>query len=307
MYLIVGGTGSLGSALTRRLLAKGKPVRVMSRAPEKANELKEMGAEVVQGDLLDKVSLARACTGASKVVASAHSILGRGREASRHVDLQGHKDLVDAAKAAGAEHFVYLSAYDFGPEYDAVPFFVFKREVERYLLASGLNYTILRPTLFMESHAHRFIGQSILENGKVTLFGRGENPRNFVAADDVAYFAEIALEDPKLNGTTLDIGGPEDLTNMDVVRFYERLAGREAKVSHVPLVMLNVMYRLLRPFHPGLSQIMEFSIYADTLDCTFDPAPLLARYPLKLTRLEDWAASRVQDGQLAPSLAQTVS
>ena len=82
MYLIVGGTGSLGSALARRLLDRGKPVRVMTRRPEDAAELKELGAEVLQGDLLDKASLARANKGATKVVASAHSILGRGKESS---------------------------------------------------------------------------------------------------------------------------------------------------------------------------------------------------------------------------------
>jgi uncharacterized protein YbjT (DUF2867 family) len=304
MVLIVGGTGSLGSATARRLLAKGMAVRVMTRAPEKATELQELGAKVVQGDLLDKESLAQACRGVEKVLASAHSIVGRGREASKNVDLQGHKDLIDAAKAAGVQHFVYTSAYRFGPEYDSVPFLRFKWEVERYLQASGLSYVILRPTAFMESHAEMFIGQPILEKGKVSLFGKGENPRNFVAADDVAQFAVMALEDANLNGRMIDIGGLENLTNMEVVRLYEKLAGRAAKVTHVPLGILKVMYRVLRPLHPGLSQIIQFSIYTDTRNAGFDPAPMLAAYPVKLTRLEDWAAQRVEGGAAAPSLAQ---
>jgi uncharacterized protein YbjT (DUF2867 family) len=304
MNLIIGGTGSLGSATARRLMAKGTAVRVMTRAAEKATELQELGAKVVRGDLLDKESLAQACRGVEKVLASAHSILGRGREASKNVDLQGHKDLIDAAKAAEVGHFVYASAYDFGPEYDSVPFLQFKREVERYLQASGLSYTILRPTAFMESHAELFIGQPILEKGKVSLFGKGENPRNFVAADDVAQFAVMALEDASLSGQTIDIGGPENLTNMEVVRLYEKLAGRPAKVTHVPLGMLKVMYRVLRPLHPGLSQVMQFSIYTDTRNAGFDPAPMLAAYPVKLTRFEDWAAQRVDQGAAAPILAQ---
>ncbi len=293
MILIVGGTGSMGSAVARRLLGKGKLVRVVTRTPEKAADLQKLGAEVVAGNLLDKPSLAQACRGVEKVLASAHSIFGRGREASKYVDLQGHKDLIDAAKAAGVQHLVYTSAYNFGPEYDSVPFFQFKREVEQYLQAVGLSYTILRPTFFMESHAEMLIGQPIMEKGKVSLFGRGQNPRNFIAADDVSRFAVMALEDERLNGRIIDIGGPENLTNMEVVRLYEKLAGRQAKVSHVPLGMLRVMYRLIRPFHPGLSQIMQSSIYADTVDCTFDPAPMLAAYPVKLTSLEDWAAQRV--------------
>ena len=304
MILIVGGTGSLGKATARRLLDKGKPVRVMTRTPEKATDLQKLGAEVVQGDLLDKASLARACRGVEKVLASAHSILGRGRGASKYVDLQGHKDLIDTAKVAGVKQFVYTSVYKFGPEYDSVPFFQFKREVERYLQASGLQYTILRPTAFMESHAEMFIGQPVMEKGKVSLFGKGQNPRNFVAADDVAQFAVMALENGELNGRVIDIGGPEELTNMEVVRVYERLTDRPVKVSHVPLGALKVMYQLLRSFHPGLSQIMQSSICADTTDCTFDPAPMLDAYPVKLTNLEDWAAGRVGQSEIAATLAQ---
>jgi uncharacterized protein YbjT (DUF2867 family) len=293
MILIVGGTGSLGSATVRRLLARGMPVRVMTRSLDKATELQRLGAQIVLGDLLDRASLARACCGAEKVLAAAHSIMGRGRNASRHVDLQGHKDLVDAAKAAGVRRFVYTSAYRCAPEFDAVPFFRFKREVERFLQASGLNYAILRPTAFMDSHAEMLIGKPILEKGAVSLFGKGENPRNFVAADDVAQFALMALEDASLNKLTINIGGPENLTNMDVVRLYEKLAGRPAKVNHVPLGVLRVMVHVLRPVHSGRSQVLQAGIYSETANAAFDPSPLLAAHPITLTRLEDWARQRV--------------
>jgi uncharacterized protein YbjT (DUF2867 family) len=292
MILIIGGSGNLGRATVKQLLKNGEVVRVMTRAPEKVLDLQARGVDVVQGDLLDKASLVRACRGAEKVLASAHSILGRGKEASKYVDLQGHKDLIDAAKAAGVKHFVYVSVYEFDPIFRKVPFFAIKYQVENYLRASGLSYAILRPTAFMESHAERFIGLPILETGKVSLFGPGQFPRNFVAAADVAKIAVLALSDESLHGQTINIGGPENPTNMDVVRLYEQVAGRPAKVSHVPLAMLKVMYRLMRPLHPGLSQIMQFSVYADAADSTFDPAAMLARFPMELTRLEDFVAGR---------------
>jgi NADH dehydrogenase len=156
----------------------------------------------------------------------------------------------------------------------------------------------------MESHAELFIGQPILEKGKVSLFGKGDNPRNFVAADDVAQITVMTLQDANLSGQMIDIGGPEDLTNMDVVRLYEKLAGQQAKVGHVPLGMLKVMYRALRPLHPGLSQIMQFSIYVDTGDSTFDPAPMLASYPVTLTRLTEWAAQRAEQAAAELRLVQ---
>ena len=301
MILIVGGTGSLGRATANRLLAKGEPTRIMTRSPEKAGDLKQAGAEIVQGDLLDKASLFKACRGVNKVMASAHSILGRGREASKYVDLQGHIDLIEAAKNAGVEHFVYASAYVFGPDFELVPFFQCKQKVEHHLQASGLSYTILRPTAFIESHAHYLIGRSILSSGKVALFGKGERVRNFVAADDVAKFAVLALTEEKLNGRIVDIGGPTNCTNMDVVRLYEKAAGQNAKVRRVPAGALRVMYQLMRPLHPGLSQIMQFSLYNDLKDWPFDPQSLLDAYPVQLTSLEDWMVNHI--GSRSASMA----
>ncbi|MCB8939795.1 MAG: SDR family oxidoreductase [Ardenticatenaceae bacterium] len=293
MFLIIGGTGALGSAATRLLLQRGHKVRVMTRNPQSATALKKLGAEVVQGDLRDKASLARACDRVDGVLAAAHSIMGRGAESSVQVDSLGHKWLINVAQEAGVRHFVYTSAFGVSPTHPA-EFYRIKHEVEQYLQHSGLAHTILRPTAFMESHAHMLIGQPILEKGKVQLFGQGENPRNFVAAQDVAQFAAMALTLPQMAGATIDIGGPENWTNMEVVRLYERLAGKRAKVSHVPLGMLRVMAGIVRPFHPGLSQVMKTSIWFDTTDQTFDPRPTLHKYPIPLTKLESWVEKQVE-------------
>lgn len=287
MILVVGGTGALGSAAAERLLAKGKSVRVMTRTPAKAEALQALGAEIIQGDLRDKASLIRACKGVESILAAAHSILGRGSEASKYVDDRGHKWLIDSAKDAKVKRFIYTSGIGCAPNHPA-PFLRIKYEVEQYLKKSGLEYVILRPTAFMESHAYMFIGQPILETGKVSLFGKGENPRNFVAADDAAKFALIALETPETTGQILSFGGPEDLTNMQVVALFEELAGQKAKVSHVPLTMLRIMSPLLKPFHPGLSQIMKMSIIFDTTDQTFDMSETLQRYPVDLTPITKW-------------------
>ncbi len=303
MILIVGGTGALGRAAIKRLLDQGESIRVMTRTPEKATDLQQAGVEIVQGDLLDKASLVRACRGATKVLATAHAIFGRGREASKHVDFQGHIDLIEAAKSASVMHFVYISAYSFSPEYNSIPFFQFKRRVEQYLQASGLSHTILRPTSFIDSHAHMLIGESILTNGKASLLGKGESVRNFVAADDVAKFAVMALTSNELNGRTVAIGGPTNCTNMDVVRLYEKVAGQKAKVTRVPAAVLRVMYRLIRPLHPGLSQVMQFSLYTDLQDRPFNPQPLLDTYPIQLTSLEDWIAENVEPSKAMASLA----
>ena len=291
--LIVGATGVEGSLTTKKLLAKGYAVRAMTRTPAKAAALAQLGAEVVQGDLRDVESLRRACAGVDKVLAAAHSLLGRGAEASRYVDEIGHKQLIDVAKAAGVQHLVYTSVLGAGPD-NPVLFNRIKYAVEQYLQASGLPYTILRPIAFMEWHVHEFIGKPILEKGKVTLFGKGDNPRNFIAGEDVANFAVLALTEPTAIGQIIEIGGPEHWTNNQVAALSAQLAERPVSITHVPLAVLRVMSPLLTPFHQGLSQIMAFSVLIDTDDMTFEPSATLRQYPVPLTRLEDWVRQRVE-------------
>ncbi len=290
MILIVGASGKLGHSVARQTLATGKPVRAFSRRPEEQLvALKAAGAEVVAGDLRDPDSLRRACTGVTHVVASAHAIFGRGAERSALVDDQGHRDLIDAARSAGVAHFCYISVLGAAPDHPSA-FVRYKYAVEEYLRSSGLPFTIVRPSAFLETHAYQMIGQPILEKGKTTIFGQGTGRRNFVSVEDVADLILRIWDDPQAVGQTIEIGGPRanNLTNNEVVALFERVAGRQAKVSHVPRGVLAVMAPLLRPLHPGLSQVMALALYEDTHDATFDATPLLRRYPLTLTELEDW-------------------
>jgi uncharacterized protein YbjT (DUF2867 family) len=294
MILVVGATGVLGREAVRQLLAAGHKVRAMSRVPAMAADLKQLGAELVQGDLTDAASLARACHGADAVLAAAHALMGTGRYSSEAVDDAGHRALVDAAKAARVKHFVYTSARGVSPGHP-VDFFRTKASLEEHLKTSGLNYTILRPSALMEWHVHNLLGKSILEHGKTTIFGSGNNPTNFVAAHDVARFCVIALTDPEPEGKTLEIGGPDNVTKRQVAEMYIRFSGRPAKVRHVPTGAMRVMSPLLRPLQPVLSRLMAMSVWSDTADQTFDPRSMLREHPMTLTRVEDFVRQRAAE------------
>jgi len=285
MILIVGATSKLGRALIPLLLADGVPVRAMTRTPEKAGDLRNAGAEVIAGDLRDPASLAKACAGAEKVLAAAHAFLGRGDNTPETVDNAGNRNLIDAAKTAGAKHFVFTSALGAGTDHP-VDFFRLKYQIEEYLRNSGLSYTILRPAPFMEMWAE-LIGQPVVTQGRATIFGRGKTPVNFVSVEDVAHFAKIALNDAGARGQTISIGGPENLTVEQVVEIFERVSGRPAKKSHVPLPLMRIMKMLTRPVNPALSRQVAMGIFMDTAEQAFDMSATLKRYPVELTRLEE--------------------
>jgi uncharacterized protein YbjT (DUF2867 family) len=295
MILIVGASGFLGREVAKQLLAQGQALRVLTRTPAKVADLKQLGAEVIQGDLIDPPSLTRACRGAERVLAAAHSLLGKGRYRSEAVDNVGHRRLIDAAKAAGVARFVYTSILGAAPDHP-IDFWRTKYQIEDYLKRSGLSYTIVRPSAFMEWHAHIFNGKSILESGKTRLLGAGTKLRNFVAIRDVAQLAVLALADPRLENRTLEVGGPENFTNNQVAALYGQIAGVAPRVSHLPAPIAKGLSIVLKPFQPGVSRIMYMSsLPDDAFSERFDPAALLAEYPMHLTTLEEFIRERVAE------------
>ncbi len=292
MILIVGSTGVLGRETTRQLLEAGHKVRAMTRNPESADDLKKLGAEVVQGDLIDKASLERACKGVDAVLAAAHQLMGTGKYKSDAVDDEGHRALIDAAKAGGVKHFVYISAQGTKADHPT-DFYRTKYKIENYLKASGLSYTILRPSAFMEWHVHNLLGKSILETGKVIIFGGGNNSMNFIAGKDAAHFAVVALTNPSAKNRTLEIGGHDNETKNKIAGMYGKYSGRTPKVTNVPAGFMRFMSPILRPFQPVISRLMALSAWTDTTDQTFSAAAILKEFPMTLVRLEDFIREQV--------------
>jgi uncharacterized protein YbjT (DUF2867 family) len=300
MILIVGGSGYLGRELASRLIAGGRPVRIMTRNPASVEQLREAGATVVKGDLIDPASVARACEGVDVVYAAAHSLPGRGKYRSEAVDDAGHRGLIDAAKAAGAGHFIYFSVLDPRPDHP-IDFFRTKYRIEEYLKESGMNYTILRASAFMELHVHNLNGKGILDKGKTSLLGTGNKPRNYIAVRDVAWFGIRALTDESLKNRTLEIGGPDHATANEVAELYGKLAGITPKISRMPPAVAKVMSRVFRPFHPGLSRIMHLGSQPDDAwNETFDTTALLNEFPVQLTTLEQFIRERISDAGKQP-------
>lgn len=287
MFLIVGASGRLGGAVARRLLAEGQSVRAMSRSPEKLAELTKLRAEVVAGDLRDPGSLARACQGVDAILYAAHAFDSKGANTSRAVDEAGNQALIAAARAAGVAHFVLTSITGARADHP-VDLWRYKYEAEQRLKASGLSYTVLRPTAFMELWM-TIIAGPVAEGKPAVIFGRGVNPINFVSVEDVASFALIALQDPAARGETIDVGGPENLTMAQVAETVGRVTGKPVTMRHVPLPMMRLMGTLAGPFNEGFARQSRAGVMMDAQDMTFDPSETLKRFPLKLTRLEEVA------------------
>ncbi|MCL4298633.1 MAG: SDR family oxidoreductase [Anaerolineae bacterium] len=294
MILVVGATSRVGTRVIPLLLAQGYAVRAMTRTLEKAEPLKQLGAEVMPGDLRDPASLARACQGVEQVLAAAHGFTpGQAGNNLHTVDDGGNRRLIDAARAAGVKHLVFISVLGAGPT-SLLELARIKYASEQYLQASGLNYTILRAAPFMEFWA-TMVGEPILQSGKTTIYGRGNNPISFVSAEDVAKFCLIALQDARACNQVIEVGGPENLTFNQVAELFEKVGGQAARKSHVPLPVMRIMRLLVRPFNPMLSLQITGGILMDTEDMTCDMSATLRQYPVELIQLEKIARQMAEN------------
>lgn len=296
MILVAGGSGLLGTQITRLLTAQGQDVRVLTRNPQRAHHLEadhleadhlEAGrVELVSGSIQDSDALARAVAGSRIVISAVHGFAEHGASTPTTVDWQGNRALIRAAQAQKVEHFILLSIH--GATLDhPIELFRMKRRAEEELQASGMPWTIIRPTAYMETWA-KLIGEPLIRTGKTRIFGRSENPINFVSASDVANYVTLATEDRTMTSQCLEIGGPENLTMRQVAETIMRVTKVTGAVTPVPLPMMRMLAALLPRFNPTLARQIQAAVVMDTRDMSFDPTALRRRYPtMPFTSLED--------------------
>jgi NADH dehydrogenase len=287
MYLVVGATGMLGSEICRLLAAEGHPVKGLVRATSdrtKVDNLKAYGVEVVEGDVRDRASLDAACQGATAVICTVSAMpfsYQPGENDIQSVDLEGVINLIDAAQAAGVGHFVYTS---FTME-NEFPLSNAKREVEARLKDSGLTYTILRPGYFMEVWLSPAVGFDAA-NAKAQIYGTGENPISWISFLDVAQFAAQSLDNQAARNAILPLGGPEALSQLEMVQVFEQVGGQPFEISHVPETALEEQQKTATdPMQQSFSGLMRWYAQGDPIDM----GEALKAFPIELTTVRDYA------------------
>ena len=113
-----------------------------------------------------------------------------------------------------------------------------------------------------------------------------------MAEKHVADVAVLTLDDPRASNAVVEIGGPENLTLDQVVDVYERVTGRKGKRTHLPVWLMRALSVIVRPFNPVFARQVQAGSLMATTPTPFDPALMLARYPVRLVRLEELVRRR---------------
>ena len=277
MILVVGGTGDLGERVVRCLRKQGRPVRCLVREGTADGRLRQLGVEVVPGDLRESVSLAAACAGAETVVLTATAIGRRlaGQPLSIHeVDQVGALALVDAAERAGVQRFVYVS-FPAGDAAVGTSLERAKLAVERRLQSARMTSVIVRPDGFQEIHLAP-AGRFDIVHGKVAVVGRGDSKRRWIGTQDVAaLLASVAVEnDPP---AVLEVGGPEAISKNELVALAERISGRHIKRQRMPRPVARVIISVLNRRNDALASALGAGLLQDTVEAWWDDTPLRER------------------------------
>ncbi|MHB8459942.1 MAG: SDR family oxidoreductase [Candidatus Limnocylindrales bacterium] len=286
MILVAGGTGTLGRRVIRLLTERGLAVRILTRDTARARQLASDGVEIVVGDVADEPSVERAVAGVATVVSAIQGFGGVDARGPAAVDDRGNATLIEAAHRAAVAQFVLLSIAQAAADHP-IEHFRTKYAAEQTLRASGVPWTIIRPTAYMETFID-FLVRPLLETGTTRMVGRGDNPINFVSAEDVARFVDLAVVDPTLRGAAIDVPGPENITLSGFIAAAQAVAGRSGRVRHAPVPMMRLVSTVMRPFNPIVAGQLASGVVLASRDMRMDPTERRQRYPaIPLTRLED--------------------
>ena len=245
--LIIGGTGTLGRQIVLQALTKGYQVRCMVRNFRKANFLKEWGVELVYGDLTRPETLPPCFKGITAVI-DASTSRPNELESLKKVDWDGKLCLIEAAKAADIQRFIFFSAQNV-EQFENIPLMKLKYGIEKKLQQSEIPYTIFRLTGFYQGLIEQY-AIPILENLPIWV----TNENTYIAymdTQDIAKFCMRSLQIPKTMNQTFFLSGLKGWVSSEIISLCEQLAGQTARVQRVPLVILKLISNLFGFFEWG--------------------------------------------------------
>jgi NADH dehydrogenase len=259
MLLVTGGTGFVGGYILEALEGRmpRSQVRVMARGGRDLSKLGQMGYETAPGSVSEYEDLQRAMQGVDTVihlVAIIREAPKKGQTFERVIG-EGTENVVRAAKEAGVKRLLFMSAL--GATNMSTPYFRNKIRGEEAIKASGIPYTIVRPS-FLIGPGGEFTGLLKLLTAFpiVPVLGPGNYPVQPMYVRDIASYFTQALDDDRFTNQVFEVGGPEVFEYNEMIRRTLSARGKRGFLFHVPLF-------LVRPLIPIIDKLMPKLITKD--------------------------------------------
>ncbi len=258
--LVAGATGYLGRYVIKELKKQNYYVRAMTRNDEKLHDMKELIDEICEAEVTRPETLAGICDDTDIVFSSIGITRQKDGLTYMDVDYQGNKNLLEHAIKNNVRKFIYVSVFNAHLVKD-LKIIQAKELFVDELKASGLDYTIIRPTGFF-SDMLEFLHMA--KKGRVSLFGSGENKINPIHGADLAEVCVKAIDKPD---TEINVGGPVSYTYKEIAELAFSALHKKVKISRVPIWLSRFMLYLMRTFSSSKTYgPVEFMISVLTMD-----------------------------------------
>ena len=290
MIFIAGATGFVGGHLVSDLLEKGYALKCLVRSEKSAAELASRGVKVIRGDITDPSTIGGVLDADDLVIHLVGIIEERGSATFEAVHVKGTENLVAEAKRAGARHFFYQSAL--GADRTSFSGYLrTKAEAEDIVRASGLGWTVFRPSLIIgpwDGFTKKLL--DVLKLAPVLpIPGSGGSRLQPVYIRDWLRCINAVVERPRDHQCVYDIGGPERLTYREIVEALAAADGRKMPAVNIPMGLMKFSASLMEAVLPSppvtleqLRLLEQDNICAeDAVEKAFGFAPVRYREALK--------------------------
>ena len=288
--LVIGGTGTLGRQIVRRALNEGYKVRCSVRNLRQANFLKDWGAELVYGDLTIPETLPP-CLRGINVIIDASTTRANEEVPIKKIDWDGKLALIEAAKIAEIEHFIFCSLMN-KTEHLQIPLMRMKKAVEIKLINSKIPYTIFRLPGFYQGLIEQY-AISILENQAIWTTTE-KTSVSYINTQDVANFFVRALKISESRNKVFSLGGPKGWLSTEIIELCEKYIGQSAEIVKVPVFVLKLAQKTLGFFEWGqniadrLAFVELFNREIDFSKSTSNIAQMFNIDPSEMLGLEEY-------------------
>lgn len=247
---VTGGTGFIGRHVVARLAESGEKVRVAARGSRKADL--PAGVQQVPADVVSGEGLPEAMAGVDRVAHLVAIISEKGGQRFDAVIRGGTANIVSEAEKAGVKKLVYVSAIGAGPD-PKFPYWHAKWQAELALTASGLDYTIIRPSLVFgpEDDFFNRLGRLVRRTPVVPVAGDGKTRFQPIWVEDVVSCVVACLNEGTHDREIVEIGGPEYYSYNEIIDLIRQKLGVRRPKAHIPLWLMRPVARVLQAVLPS--------------------------------------------------------